>query len=354
MDIPPPPPPPPSPDDAPPPPAPHDAPTSSYASPPPPPQAPYDPQGPPPYGDPGQQAYGSQSFGQDGPPPPGQQPPPGQPPYGRPPYGRQPPYGQPPQGRQQPPYGGLPPYPGQNAYGQQSYPGYPGANPGPYGYPQQPAGWYAPEANTNGMAIASLVTSFTCIPFLGAIFGLVALNQIKKRRERGKGLAIAGLVLSSVGSVLLVVFIVLGVTGAFDDGDTRVDRISVGQCFDTVDSSLHDYGGDGARSTTVDVVDCSEAHDAEAYAIFTVDPSDDGGYPGVDQISAIAETKCAGYADGYANGSGWKDTLDVYYYMPPADGWIRGDHKVTCFFGGTDGRVTGSVKDGGNGSGFGV
>jgi hypothetical protein len=151
-----------------------------------------------------------------------------------------------------------------------------------------------------------------------------------------------------------VLFIVLGVAGAFDDGNTRVDHLAVGQCFNTVGSSLSDYRGDGARSTNVDVVDCGKAHDAETFAVFTVEPSSDGGYPGVDPISAIAESKCAGYADDYASGALDNGDVDVYYYMPPADGWLRGDHEVTCFFGGTDGKVTGSVKDGGNGSGFGV
>lgn len=345
MDIPPPPPPPPSPDDAPPPQSPHDAPTSSYAGPPPYPQNPYDQQGGPPYSGPGQPAYGTQSSGGPGPygaPLYGQGPaapgPYGQGPAAPPPYGSAPPYG-----GQGGPYGGNP-YGGQNPYGPQPHPG----------YPRPSNGWYAPQANTNGMAIASLVTTFTCIPFLGLIFGIVGLKQIKKRGERGKGLAIAGLTLNSLGTLALALFITLGVLGVFDEGDTRVDRIAVGQCFNTVDSSLSDYGGDGARSTTVDVVECSEKHDAEAYEIFTVDPAADGGYPGVDHISAIAESKCASYADDYAAGVPWENSVDIYYYMPPSDGWRRGDHDVTCFFGATHGRVTGSVKDGGKDSGFGV
>ena len=87
----------------------------------------------PPYGQPGQPPYGQPAYGQPGPPPYGQpeQPPygqPGQPPYGQPgqpAYGQpgQPPYGQP----EQPPYG----QPGQPAYGQPEQP--------PYGQPGQPA-----------------------------------------------------------------------------------------------------------------------------------------------------------------------------------------------------------------------
>ena len=45
------------------------------------------------------------------------------------------------------------------------------------------------------MAIASFVCAFFFFP-LGIIFGHVALSQIKKTNEGGKGLATAGLILS--------------------------------------------------------------------------------------------------------------------------------------------------------------
>ena len=102
------------------------------------------------------------------------EPPNGQPPYGQPPG--QPPYGQSPG---EPPYGQ--PY-GQPAYGQ------------PYGAPPVSTG-------TNGMAIASLVCAFFCTP-LGLIFGFIALSQVKQSGQGGRGLAIAGIVISIVGLVI--------------------------------------------------------------------------------------------------------------------------------------------------------
>ena len=122
---------------------------------------------------------GQQPPGQQQPPPGYPPPPPGYgqpPPYGAPPHGQQPPYGQPPYG--QPPYG----------YGQP-----------PYGYPQ--------HRSTNGFAIASLICAFLCSP-LGLIFGFVALSQIKQRGEEGRGLALAGVIISAVflaGSIIFIV-----------------------------------------------------------------------------------------------------------------------------------------------------
>jgi hypothetical protein len=282
---------------------------------------------------------------------PGSSPYDGLPPYPQAPYGQQGPYGQ------QPPYGGQPPYgpaaPGPGPYGA-PHPGQNPYGPQPYGgYPQ--GGWYAPQLTTNGMAIASLVTAFSCIPLLGVILGIVSLRQIGRNHQKGKGLAIAGVTLSGLGTVLLALIITLGVLGAFDEGNTRVENIRPGQCFNTVGNSLSDYGGgEGARSTTVDVVGCEKSHDAEAFAVFALDADSGGEYPGVDRISAIAETKCAAYASDYTGDTPLPGSMDIYYYMPPPDGWSRGDHSVTCFFGGTQGKVTGSVKDGDKGSGVGV
>jgi hypothetical protein len=128
----------------------------------------------------------------------------------------------------------------------------------------------------------------------------------------------------------------------------------VGDCFNTVDHSLSDYAGGGARSTTVDVVPCGDDHDAETYAVFTVDGDFGSGYPGVDRISRLADSKCASYAHDYLDGDEVPDGVDVYYYLPPKQGWDRGDRDVTCFFGGTSGKLSGSVKGGHDSSGVGV
>jgi uncharacterized membrane protein len=70
----------------------------------------------------------------------------------------------------------------------------------------------APAAKTNGMAIAALVTSlagsFCGVGFLGLVFGLIALKQIKKSNgaETGKGMAIAGVIIGGL-TVLAIIYI---------------------------------------------------------------------------------------------------------------------------------------------------
>jgi peptidyl-prolyl cis-trans isomerase B (cyclophilin B) len=101
--------------------------------------------------------------------------------------------------RNQPPYPGpYPPYPG------------PPVPPGPYGgYPGYPA-YYPPPRETNVLAVVSLVAAL-CLPPAGIVTGHIALTQIKRTGADGRGLAIAGLVLSYVFTILIVLFAALGV-----------------------------------------------------------------------------------------------------------------------------------------------
>lgn len=83
---------------------------------------------------------------------------------------------------------------------------------GPAPYQQQYAPQFSPPyqymqpQSTNGLAIASLVVSlvFFCgvNAILALVFGIVALRQIKNTNQPGRGLAIAGVVISSVQLVL--------------------------------------------------------------------------------------------------------------------------------------------------------
>lgn len=56
---------------------------------------------------------------------------------------------------------------------------------------------------TNAWAIVGFITSLFFGP-LGIVFSLIALKQIRERDEKGYGLAIAGLVLGVIGTILLV------------------------------------------------------------------------------------------------------------------------------------------------------
>ncbi|OBB77400.1 DUF4190 domain-containing protein [Mycobacterium sp. 852014-52144_SCH5372336] len=77
--------------------------------------------------------------------------------------------------------------------------------PGQYPVVVAPVG-YLPAAKTNSMAIAALVSSLVLAP-LGIVFGHIALSQIKRSGEDGRGLAIAGLVIGYIFTAILLLWV---------------------------------------------------------------------------------------------------------------------------------------------------
>ncbi|WP_369248956.1 DUF4190 domain-containing protein [Streptomyces sp. R41] len=249
----------------------------------------------------------------------------------------------------------IPPPPGPQPEGQYPPPGLPpGASPypnTPYPGPYQPWGQgYSPynrPAPVNGLAISALVLGILCfLPAVGLVLGIVALAQIKKRGERGKGMAVGGMVMSSIGVVLLTVAVATGGVGDFWDGfkDAANDSggaafsLKKGECFDAPGGALEGMAYD------VDKVPCAGEHDAEVFADFRMSG---GAYPGDGAITDSADEKCYALKDAYAMDA-WAvpDNVDVYYFTPTRQSWRLGDREITCMFGNTDekGSLTGSLR----------
>ena len=71
----------------------------------------------------------------------------------------------------------------------------------PYGSPYGAPMGMVPK--TNGLAIASLVTSLVCFGFVGLILGIVASNQIKNSNgtQTGQGMATAGIIIGAISTL---------------------------------------------------------------------------------------------------------------------------------------------------------
>ncbi len=238
------------------------------------PQDPSDPQNP--YGTP--------------PPPPSSPPPSSPPPSGPPPSGpppsSPPPYGQPPSspapstpapGEPAPPttpipaappvYGDQPAAPAQppaappygQPYGQPSAPGAPGV-PGQPAYAAPAYGSPMPGQSEpgKGMAITALILSFICcLDVVGIILAVVVLVQSRDGRNRGKGLAIAAIIIGVITLIATVVLVVIGINYAKDFKD--VDSLKTGDCITA--KGLTDESETGV--TEIKSVGCSDKHDGE-------------------------------------------------------------------------------------------
>lgn len=132
--------------------------------------------------------------------------------------------------------GSVPP-----VYGSVSAPVYPGGGTVPPQTPynpymrrstERPAGmvWFSygsvpPEANQkyNGLAIAGFICSFF-VSLLGLILSIVGLNQIKKQGGKGKGLAIAGIIISAAGMVIQVILVIALIVGGASYASKAIDE----------------------------------------------------------------------------------------------------------------------------------
>lgn len=132
---------------------------------------------------------------------------------------------------------------GGTPYGQQYNPNY--SQP----YAQQ-YGYMSPAANQqyNGFAIAGFVCSFFT-SIIGLIFSIIGLNQIKRQGGKGKGLAIAGIIISvaKLGIyLLLIVMIIVGLFLGMGDAVTNDLRSDYSYSrYDDMDDQYDSYYYDG-------------------------------------------------------------------------------------------------------------
>ncbi|MFI9599667.1 DUF4190 domain-containing protein [Streptomyces sp. NPDC052043] len=208
----------------------------------------------------------------------------------------------------------------------------------PWGPQWSPAGQPVPPG-LNGFAVAALVTSLVCLAPLGLIFGIVALVQISRRGQRGKGLAIAGLSVS--GAVLLLTafivatvdFRVWTIPGRDDSGEvtgrgwTTIYSLRDGDCFNP-GTELPKEKGSSLGDISVELTPCDTSHHAEAYASFTLSGQE---FPGPDTIAAIAGPRCSKLFLDYSIDPLAFGPLQSYYFYPDERGWTTGNRTVRCW-----------------------
>ncbi|WP_051710078.1 DUF4190 domain-containing protein [Streptomyces sp. NRRL S-350] len=226
-----------------------------------------------------------------------------------------------------------------------------GFRPGPpYGPGFPPA-----AAPSNGFAIGSLVTGLVLVAPLALVFGIVALVQINRRKERGFGMAVTGLVLGTIGTLLLALLL-----GAGDFGSARPGRfgqaphapagsvhwsaLKAGDCYSSPEGGSV-TGGDGDETVYwVRRVACSEPHHGEVAGTAGL-PVSNGPYPGEGEVRESAVQLCRKVLDDYALDQ-WAvpDGMGDVYLYPTAVNWAAGERYVTCGFEDREDQHRGTVR----------
>jgi hypothetical protein len=177
---------------------------------------------------------------------------------------------------------------------------------------------------------------------VGVIIGLVALAQIRRTGQDGYRMAVAGLVLSGIWTVVFGTLLVVAIVNAAQHNSTAGQAPTSG----TVSSSdlqpgdcvngLREYGNRGSLS----VVPCAQPHQGEVFAVFDLAPGAFPGQPNVDdEASSGCNDRFGYYSSLDPSGEG------LLIISPAASGWNHGDRNVTCIATPLDrGLTTGSIR----------
>ncbi|PZF82674.1 DUF4190 domain-containing protein [Jiangella anatolica] len=228
-----------------------------------------------------------------------------------------------------PPGGQYPPPPG-------------GQYPPPYGQYPWPAE-QQPKPGVNGLAVAALVLGIIAIFPLAIIFGIIALVQISRTGQKGRGLAIGGLVTAGLWLALIVGAIIWAVMTMADrdedgaiveEGDVSTLDLRVGDCV----TGLRDTE-DETSMATVPALPCDQPHEGEVYATFDLD---EGEYPGEAVLFATIEERCLEELETFSQ-QAWDDpNISVFYLYPEERSWSY-DRGAVCIAYALEGTLTGSL-----------
>jgi hypothetical protein len=259
------------------------------------------------------------------PPPPGAIPPP--PGAIPPPPGAMPP----PPGAMPPPPGAMPP-PG-------AQPGW-AAEPGSRGRGHRAAYRGQTRSDTSKWAIAALVLGILAVIPLSVIFAFVGLNRIKRLGQRGRGLAIAALVVSLAWILVIVAVSVLSGNATQSAGGKITHRgnldvfaLTTGDCFDNPTTT--------SEIENVTAIPCGQAHDAQVFAKFDLS-GDDSAYPAQATLNKLADDGCNSRT-ATINKARVTNAMTIHVLFPEQDAWADGQRTVSCLIVSPKPTLTGSL-----------
>jgi len=240
--------------------------------------------------------------------------------------------------------------------------------PGHGGYPPPAGVGYGapsysppPSQGTNGFAIAALIFGIIGGALLGFIFGFIALSQTKRTGQNGRGMAIAGIVLSALWTVGVLLLIILAVASSTPSGPVTPTTLPTASptaeptteppvttapstAISATELQVGDCLNDLTNSTDVSSlpsVDCTQPHQGEVFAVFDLPP---GPYPGADGVDDLVSKGCNARLAEYSPGAPSDDAVGLFSVYPLEQNWERGDREVVCIAKATSGTTTGSIK----------
>ena len=205
----------------------------------------------------------------------------------------------------------------------------------------------------NGFAIGALLCGLAgfipVAPVIAVVLGVIALRQLRRRSlagraQRGRGMAISGIVLGSVGILLWGLIVAAVLLGSDDQeplaplpsaarattGRITIDELRPGDCFSGISTASLDWAS---------LTSCDDEH--EMQLITTVDLGDEP-FPGDDEAGTLAERRCTAAAEPLLDESRL-DRVDLFFIYPNSRlAWDQ-DPTALCIAASVDGVLLHSV-----------
>ena len=194
-----------------------------------------------------------------------------------------------------------------------------------------------PPRGTNGWSVAALVLALLGAGPVAVLCGVFGVRQTRRTGQAGRGLAIGGLVLGSLGTLAFAALLLT---------DTPAQRAESGALLDAGRVPLADLRtGDCLTELPFDSPDdpvavqpCQGVHAAEVFSAFE---SPGNAYPGPDPLQRVARTECEQRLRQVRLAAPL-DVYDVLTIVPSRERWADGDRRTHCLITGTAGTLTDS------------
>lgn len=211
----------------------------------------------------------------------------------------------------------------------------------------------------HALARLALVLGFVA-PVGGIVTGAFTLWLLRRAPDRGRGLAVAGIIVGAALTIVMAAAVIAGVSWLVVDTRAPSTSVSVAS---PVPSTAHSPSGaetpvSGFEAEVgqcfvqrgrgeigeANLVDCAAPHTYELYATFPAAAEADA-YPGDAEVARQAEAGCVEAFSGFVGTAYDRSALDYVYLSPTRKTWLAGGRSVSCFVTDPEGTVTGTLRD---------
>jgi hypothetical protein len=170
------------------------------------------------------------------------------------------------------------------------------------------------------------VLGLLSVVLLSVIFGIIALTRIRRLGQKGRGLAIAGLVLSAAWVVVAIVVAIVATVGGATRSSATGQRhlgpfsLKTGDCFNNPAGAQH--------ISAVTAIPCTQPHNAQVFAQFQLTGSDFS-YPGTATVLRLASHGCDART-GSVSKAKTTTAMTIRMLFPQQISWTAGHRTVSC------------------------